>query len=289
MNVDELLQLLRSELPSERIKAAQWAANTTIDRNYKSELIRAAASEGVPRVRQLIEQAIKRIDRGRQDADNGSVTTDSGEAAEEILRNISKAIQHETESAIGRLRLCANREIADFEASATNAAIEALRRRVDGLASLAEAHRIAEREFVSLTEIIEQSISPEHPRSMFIIEFDGDGSEEIYTDPGLISLVLVNAIDNAAEASYGLPIDNARVLISANVDEGRFWITIRNGFAGTSFDLRSVGASGRTTKTGHRGMGTKVVELACERLGYEFELSASGAVATFILRGSRRG
>lgn len=288
MRTELYLQLLKSNLPSQRIRAAQWAASSPVESRYRNLLVEAAQSEGVPRIRQLLELAVRRIDEAATSKQREQVPGTQS-PADEILRNISKAIQHETESAIGRLRFAASREVPEFELSETNAAIQALRRRVDGLASLAEAHRIAEKEFVSLSSTLNASISPEHPAELFIKELDTGGTDEIFTDAGLLSLILTNAIDNAVDASMELPIEHPRILISANVTDARFWITIRNGFAGQSFDLRSIGASGRTTKMGHRGMGTKIVQLACERLGYEFELTASGAVATFVLRGSSHG
>lgn len=287
MNKDEFLIALSATLPSERMQAAQWALEHKLPADHQQLLLDAASKEGVPRVREAMAAALAQFDRQsspRSDADSSEVPD-----VVTVLDDLSGIIRHEMQPAIGWIRHAAKKEIVDFESSATNTAIEALLRRVNGLSELAAAHRIPAREIVSLGEILSKCISPEYPSSIFTLDPTDQPSDDILTDSGLMSLILINAVQNAADATRDLPPGEGQVLISTNVNEKRFWLTISNRFVGASFDFSGVSATGRTTKRGHRGLGTRIIDLAANRLGYEFDLKAAGATATFSLRGNRFG
>lgn len=288
MNEDQWLASLASNLPSERMKAAQWAMDNELEKDSGRVLLEALSRERVPRIQKALTLAIHRFQNNGPMELQKSVdgATQQPDVAK-ILNELSGMIRHEMQPAIGWVRLAAHKELPDFQTSATNKAIEALRRRMDGLADLAAAQRLPYRQMVSLTEAVTACISTEYPTTMFKVESSDQPSDEIHTDPGLLSLILSNALQNAADASRDLPSGENPVLIATNVDPKRFWLTISNRFAGASFEYSSVAATGRTSKHGHRGLGTRVMELAVDRLGYEFELRASGSTVTFSLRGNR--
>jgi len=288
VNEDEFLRKLASELPSERMRAIQWAVEENLDPRFRSRLIEAAAHEGVPRIRRAIDSALRRIDdKETQSQHSTENPTDRYPDTTAILEELSGIIRHEMQPAIGWVRYSADKELSDFDSSATNSAIEALRRRVEGLSSLAAAHRLPQRQQVSLSEIVNACISDEYPSSMFTLEFPEESSDGIFTDPGLLMLIMTNAIHNAVDAARELDTSEGQILIATNVGDSTFWITIRNRFLGTTFDYTKISATGRTSKRGHRGLGTRIIELASSRLGYDFDLSASGGTVTFSLRGSR--
>ncbi|MFE4833345.1 GHKL domain-containing protein [Arthrobacter sp. NPDC056691] len=288
MNRDQFLASLASRLPSERMLAAQWAMENKLEPEFERVLTEALSRESVPRIQNAISLAINAI-RSASGLHPEETAAKAGSESEiaGVLNELAGMIRHEMQPAIGWVRLAAHKELTDFQASATNRAIEALRRRVDGLANLAAAHRLPVRQIVSLSEAITGCLSDEYPSSMFKLEGSDQPSDEIYTDRGLLDLILANAIQNAADASRDIPNGQGHVLISTSIDGSRFWVTISNRFSGASFKFSSVAASGRTSKQGHRGLGTQVIQLAADRLGYEFELRAAGGTATFSLRGSR--
>lgn len=286
MNLEDFDAALLSSLPSVRMQAVQWAIENTLPSEYESILVKAASGEGVPRVRSAMSIALRQFSRPILAEETYNAHEGKIEIAS-LLDDLSGIIRHEMQPAIGWIRHAAKKEIPDFEASATNTATEALLRRVRGLSDLAAAHRLPSRESVSLSEIVSKCISTEYPASMFSLDSVDQPSDDILTDPGLLTLVLANAVQNAADASRDLPPGEGQILISTNVNEKRFWLTISNRFVGASFELSGVSASGRTTKRGHRGLGTRIIELATSRLGYEFDLKAAGATATFSLRGNR--
>lgn len=288
MNRDEFLEHLASRLPSDRVLAAQWAMENNSEPELERVLVEALSREAVPRIQNAISLALKTCHANPQphiDPNQGSSNSEAKFA--DVLNELPGIIRHEMQPAIGWVRLAARKEISDFQTSATNRAIEALRRRIDGLANLAAAHRLPVRQMVSLGEVITGCLSDEYPSSMFKVEGSEKPSDDIYTDLGLLSLILSNVIQNAADASRDLPDDQRQVLISTSVDEKHFWITVNNRFHGASFNFSSISASGRTSKHGHRGLGTRIIQLAVDRLGYEFDLNAHGGTATFSLRGDR--
>lgn len=289
MNSDDFKEALASELPSARMRAAQWAVEGLLNSEHERLLIDAVARESVPRIRVVLSNALKQFTRTAAEAPEYSTGESRENHMVEVLEDLSGIISHEMQPVIGWVRFAANKELPDFEVSATNRALEALRRRVDGLAALAAAHRVPVRKIVSLAEVLSSSRSMEHPTSMFTLDQADHPSDDILTDPGLLSLILTNAIQNAVYAVRELPSQEGQVHISTNVNETMFWLTVSNRFTGTSFEYSNVSASGRTSKHGHRGLGTKIIELASERLGYEFDLRAVGSTVTFSLRGNRFG
>lgn len=289
MNREDFASCIASQLPSDRALAAQWAMENHLDPEHERILVEALSRESVPRIRGVLALALNSIraasSKGRLDKVPAQSQPESYVA--NTLNDLAGMIRHEMQPAIGWVRLAAQREISDFQGSATNRAMEALRRRVDGLVNLAAAQRLPTRKIVSLTESVTGCLSDEYPSSMFKLETSDQPSDDISTDPGLLSLILTNALQNAADAARDLPEGQTPVLISVSCNDSRFWITISNRFNGASFNFSSVSASGRTSKHGHRGLGTQVIQLAANRLGYEFELNATGGTATFSLRGNR--
>lgn len=287
MTDDDVRAALRSTLPSERMKAVQWLLDNEPNETMHEVLLDIANREGVPQIRRAISIVLGKIDSLKDDDfDQFQDAQEKQSDIALILNELSGIIRHEMQPAIGWVRYSASRELADFEATATNRAIEALRRRVDGLSSLAAAHRLPTRKIVSLSEAISACISDEYRPSTIRLELIGLDSDEIYTDPGLMALILSNAIHNAVEASRET---NEQILITCNVATDAFWVTIRNRFSGTTFDYSGVSPTGRTSKSGHRGLGATIIELSSRRLGYQFDLQATGGTATFSLRGKRYG
>lgn len=289
MTPDQFDAALASALPSERMRAAQWALESDLSSDFERILTDAAAREGVPRIRDALGNALRKFSRLSPKSPTGVSGVSLEQQIAEVLDELSGIIRHEMQPAIGWVRFAANKELPDFEASGTNRAIEALRRRVDGLSALAAAHRIPARKVVSLGELLSACLSMEYPSSMFTVDQHDQPFDDILTDPGLLSLILTNVIQNAADATRGLPPGEGQVLITTNVTQSTFWVNISNRFAGASFEYSNVSASGRTSKRGHRGLGTRIIELSSGRLGYDFDLRAAGATATFSLRGNRFG
>lgn len=281
MNEEEALEALVSPLPSVRMGAAEWLA---INRSSAAaaEILAAYQMESVPQIRRLLRSA-----SSLTPLSTVATTRSSEDAVEtaEILAYLSRLIRHETEPVIGWLRRAAKGELSGhFEASKTNEAIEALRRRIIGLAMLADANRSPVWSSTSLLELVYASAPPEVRECISSEDSASEEDDLIETDPGLLTIVLSNALSNAWDATKAT--DRA-IFVSSHILGDSFNLRISNSFAGTSFSLDDVSTVGASTKYGQRGLGVLAMRAAAGRLQYQLGLHADGGVAHFTLRGKR--
>lgn len=290
MSLDDALKGLQSQLPSERMRAAQWLLQARgLDAESDRLLVQAISAEQVPRIKSVLSAALAAHRAGSRPPDQAALGGGDPEVASllQVLQDLGGIVRHELQPAIGWLRFGAHAEIPDFETSETHKLIEALRRRVDGVVALAEAHRLPVFQPTSLGELLAACVPPDVPKNLFSIE-TGDELDVVYTDRGLFTLIVANAFQNAVDAVLGMPKGDGQVFVAVGLSERDFWLTISNAFAGASFELQNVVASGVTSKLDHRGLGARVMRLAAARLNYDLDLKAAGGVATFSLRGRRR-
>lgn len=285
MNEPGALGLLRSQLPSERARAAEWfLANASGD--HVAMLTEAIESEPVPSLKRLLGLACR---KARQpDVPRSEVnTTQFSEVSvpAEILESLSGLLRHETEPVIGWLRRSAARDIGDnFETSDTFRNIDLLRRRLRGLEALTAAHRLPNWTAVSLSQLVAECRPPDLPQDALARAPRAD-DDVIDSDVGLMSIIVGNALLNAHEASASQ--GDGAIWVESAVTDRDFWISITNRFEGEGFELDHVVHTGTSTKVSHKGLGLSAMRLAAERLGYQLSLTASGGTAFFSLRGER--
>lgn len=271
------------------MQSAQLLAEAgPLDAESERLLVEAIAREQVPRIKSVLVAALRNTQRGGSPEVAVSQRDSSTSDVLEVLQDLGSIIRHELLPAIGWLRFAADGEIEEFGTSETNNMIQALRRRIDGVVALAEAQRLPVMTSSSLSELLAACVPPNVPVGLFSFAEVEDGEDLIETDPGLFMLIGANALQNAVDAVLGLPPGEGQIFVAVGVSEKDFWLTISNSFAGASFDLNHVAASGVTSKSGHRGLGVRVMRLAAGRLGYRLDLVAAGGVATLSLRGRRR-
>lgn len=286
MTEDEVFQALASRLPSDRMTAATWLAEHPPRASLRPALTAAASHEGVPRIRAVLQQALKVAAKPVGDSPKDARDPDSVPAA--VLADLSSLIRHEMQPAVGWVRYAAHGEIPNFESSATNAAINGLRRRVAGLVQLADAHRLPNRESTSLVELLRWSVPKDEHEDLFVFEAPQGLDDSIDTDVGLFVLLVGAAMQNAADAVViaGSP---SNIFVTVGVTDKDFWVSIVNRHLGANWEFGDVAATGVSSKANKRGMGTRVMGLAADRLGYDLDLKASGGTVTFTVHGSRRG
>ena len=284
MNRDELAAALASDLPTERMSAAQQLASQA-EPMLAAAILDAISKETVPRIRRLLSDAhsLATHDPKTPEASRPAKSSVDDETTR-LLSDLGGLIRHETEPAIGWVRRAAKMEVADFETSRTNLAIERLRSRIAGLSMLAQAQRPPEWREASLHELLTACIPPDFAPGLLQVETPGE-DDAIETDRHLLTLILSNALQNAVDASEVL--ESGQIFVQIGMNETEFWLSISNRFAGESFDFDHVSASGASNKHGHRGLGVAAMRSASSRLGYALSLQASGGVATFALRGKR--
>ncbi len=276
---------LMSLAPSHRMRAALWF-NSSATREHLEALSRAAADETVPAIKRLLREVVERTESvtGGAPTDDG-IDTDLD--AQLVLDDLAGMIKHEMEPAIGWVRSAANREIDGFSSSRTNTEIEKMRRRLNGLISLAEASRPPRFERVTLVELLTECQPPETAQPSIISDPLDNLDSQLETDRGLMNVLLTNVMQNAYEA-LELVTDDAQVTINCGTTEYSFWINITNRFRGPAFNFEDVAATGVSTKQDQRGLGMTIVRMAADRLGYEVSLTGAASVATFSVRGARK-
>jgi hypothetical protein len=283
----EALQAILDTAPFTRIQAAQWLAEHASP-EARLPLTNALNRETVPQVRRHLNEALARAMGSGGPApapSTGGVNTSD----RELLIYLGGLIHHETEPAVGWLRLAAEEEIRDFADSETSSAIETLRRRINGVAAIARVNKPPEIRRVSLSGLVEAEVPRSSSRARAVTFASLEGEDDIDTDPDLMSTMLGNAIVNGLHAATKAGVLEAdAVVIEAGISDRDFWITLTNRFAGSSFEMSEMGGIGTSTKTGGRGLGLLAMRTAAERLGYFINVSGAGGIATTAIRGPRR-
>jgi hypothetical protein len=277
---------LFSQQPSERLLAAQELLRDDSSRDV-SVILSALNAENVPRIRTVLRSALARARaEGVLRVTDGVTCPGEEQRATTRLQTLSGMIEHELAAAIGWIDYSASRELVEYETSETKAALLGLQRRVEGLVAITAANRTPRRSRVALSEVVLSSIPPEYPESASRV-VDEPGGDDIVTDVALLLLILFNALRNAYESAARTGDEQALVTISLGVNTENFWVAISNPYVGAPFVVEDVRATGVTSKTDHRGMGVQVMLTAAAALQYEIELTGTGQVASFRLRGSR--
>lgn len=283
MNEAQALEALSSHLPSIRMSGAEWLS-TRASKPASPAILRAYQMESVPQIKRLLKVARS---AQSQVSPQASASSQDSVDADEILMYLSGLIRHETEPVIGWIRRAAHGELAErFEESRTNEAIEALRRRILGLALLADANRHPIWSSTSLLELVHASAPPEIRECIVSADsMSDDSDDDIDTDPGLLAIILGNALSNADKATSS---KDRSIFVSTTLTPDTFNLQISNSFDGTSFTLEDVSSVGASTNSGGRGLGVMAMQSAAARLNYDLGLQANGGVAHFTLRGARR-
>lgn len=292
----ELVASLSSDRPSVRMSAAlNMHRNPSLaDREAIEAAIRR---EPVSRIRDALEAILALIEGSAAPVKTGSASG-QGQGAhtpdlEPVPDDFSGIIEHELSSAIGWIDYTAHHELSacnGYEGSETATAVRVLQKRVEGLVALATVQRLPVLTTESLQEVLLESVPPHFPGSLlhFDVDLDAGGHDQVDTDRGLMCLILVNALKNAAEATLMTEPDSSGISMSYSTTDENFSITISNSHSGAPFSLNDVAATGYSTKPGSRGLGVHVMRLAAARLGYDLRLQGTGGVVTLTLKGLRR-
>lgn len=284
MNAEEAAEALSSESAFIRAGAAQWLAAHRSP-SQRVAIADALNRESVPQIRRHLSSALQLS--GQPETGVPAKESTTVDESAQILDYLGSLINHETEPAIGWLRLAAEDEIDAFPGSETEKSIEILRRRIDGVAAIARANRQPTFRRESLIDLVEQSLPPEQIGAHISVSALSDTEDWIETDGDLFAVILGNAITNAMFASQSMGQDE-QVLIELATSRENFMITLTNRFSGASFSMEDMGGLGTSTRTGGRGLGILAMRVAAERLAYELSVTGDGGVATTSLRGARR-
>lgn len=280
-SVENIEDGLLSNSPSARLRAATQIKASRMDVDIRV-IMRALQGESVPQIRQVLNDVLA--------ARSGRVLDgDPARAAErsEHVPELARLIRHELSPPIGWIHKAGAREIDDYARSATNDAVNRLERRMDALVALIRKDSALVLEECTLAEFLEHCWPSTSTRVKFTAPAEGIETEfRLLTDAGLLEIILANAFQNAIDASLEVAGDET-VEVSWGFVGERFWVRVSNAFSGRQFDIKDVGATGISTKSGHQGIGISLIKTATERLGYGFRVAGRSGLATFTLTGGR--
>lgn len=272
---EALLRRLRSTNSAERLEAARYFAEYALP-VHEEVLREAAAKESIMWIKGALRRALTRISPTPEPEDAlSSVDRDDlpeGFAAQvhaEALATTAAQLMHEIEPLLGSLRLAAETEVADFEASSTRRSLDRLDMFLEALSRLRRAASAPKIEEFSLDEIVARSIQDVDVPDTVQVQRSGPQPCLVEGDSGLVSLSVTNGLRNAVEATQSLRDDLSRFPVtiawgSTDIDQ---WVSIVDVGIGFKGNLQRAFDIGATTKAGHTGMGLAIANQALASMG----------------------
>jgi signal transduction histidine kinase len=269
----DLTRKLASSDPRERLEAARHLAEHADARQI--QLIESAlAVETVAWVKSALKRALQRT-RPSGDIpvaqERPELTPDqTAQIYSDALETTAKQIIHEIEPILGALRLSAEGEVTDFEASDTKRGLERLEALVAGLAKLRRAASAPKVQEFALDQCIFAWIAEEVAAKPVSVLRAGPQETVVEGDKGLVCLAFVNGLRNAIDATLALAVEDDRypeITVNWGVTDIDVWIAIVDAGIGFRGNLARAFEIGSTTKAGHLGMGLATAQQAMTSLG----------------------
>jgi len=286
------LARLRSESESTRLEAARELRENTTDLSgeAQAEVGAAFAKEDVPWVRGVLAEILA---LGVSELDEPTAVAaprwdeEIEDAAPEVARqavNVStNRVLHEVAAVVGRARVAAGEDFANFRGSETERQLQFLSDVCNGLRVLASATsnpQIEEfdlrAELIALADRVSTTLEVPVP-----IRLEGPGPVfMVRADRTLLDLAIRNLLANAAEATESLDAPGERaVTITWGISGDSIQISIIDRGPGPPPFLATRSRVGVSTKVGHPGYGLATASEAMRSLGGE----------VFIRRNDRGG
>ena len=254
----------------ERLEAARYFAEHA-SADHEQQLREAVASERVLWIKRALRRALARISPSPEsDSTSGFLDRDDlpeGFAAQvyaEAVETTASQLIHEIEPLLGSLRLAAESEVANFDASATCRSLDRLNEFLAALSRLRKAASAPKIEEFSLDEIVHRCIQETHVPDGIKVLKAGPQPCIVEGDSSLISLSLANGLRNSIEATVAVGGDNAwlPIAVAWGTTDIDYWISIVDAGIGFKGNIQRAFDFGTTTKSGHLGMGLAIASQA---------------------------
>lgn len=286
MNRTEAISRLRSDVPADRLEAARYLQFWALPSDIPT-LRSALSRESVRWIRRSIESALARLgDRSELEINLDQYIQDekelSRDASSMARGHFAKMLVHELEPIVGTLQYYASRELQNgYEGSRTKDQIDRLGRFLRAIEILGQATATPRMQAFALRRLLVRLIEGERAAIGAVIKLSGPAQATVVSDPGLIEIVVANALRNAAEAVLE-EVTFAELSVVYGVTDVDFWVSIHDngrGLPGGSterlFDL------GTSTKDGHLGMGLALSVEAARSLRGNIKLSGNSQGTSF--------
>lgn len=278
MNIDhsQALLLLGSKTSDDRLRAARFLAHQGSAEDI--QVIQIALREESNRwAKSAMRKAISalrndptppEISIGVEGEDERGIEQIYADAVEETTQRLV----HELRPVVGRLDVCASREIPNYASSRTKAEWTRLRdllSAIDKLGQAAAPPVYAEFDFVDL---LERVVSSERDGVQSQVEMAGPRPFIVLGSAELIELIVSNAVRNAIEASEE-PGSAEPIVVSWGDTDRDYWLSILDRGRGFPHGFSKIFDIGSTTKKGHLGMGLALARQAALSLNGHLSLA----------------
>lgn len=270
MDLGPALAKLKDPSIHGRLEAARYLALYASEKEVE-QLRSALAKETVAWVRSALERALLRAEGAETPPD---VSVDQGDdflaqgLYSEAVVEVSAQLLHELEPLVGVLRLRLVAEWRDFVGSKSDLALGKLEDVLDSIRELNAASQVPNLVEVALNDLLPELAAEFGEADPDTISFTGPETT-VYSSPLLLQAIVRNALRNAVEAT---PPERSQPIITWGSAGDEYFITVLDDGLGPPNGVAQAFEIGRTTKSGHLGMGLAIVRRAAQALGGEVVL-----------------
>jgi signal transduction histidine kinase len=282
--------------PTDRLEAARYFAEHAVASDERI-LREAVAKESVLWIKSALRRAIARVSPNppsevqTRRAEQADLPTGFAEQMfAEALETTASQLLHEIEPLLGTLRLSAEAEVGNYEASNTRRSIERIDEFLGALSKLRRAASPPKIEEFALDEMVSRCAEELQAANGIRILKVGAVPCIVEGDSGLVALCVSNGLRNAVEATVATAGELTELPVTAawgttDVDN---WVSILDVGIGFKGNLQKAFEIGSTTKEGHLGMGLAIAEQAMTSLGGRLSLVPNNRGVKFELRWPKR-
>ncbi|MBB3147739.1 signal transduction histidine kinase [Phyllobacterium trifolii] len=290
-SIDSVLRYLRSENPSERLKAARFLANNA--RATEATPIREAlARETVVWIRGALQRALERCVPAQAASSSSTIDRDdfsadfAAQVHAEALETTTAQLLHEVEPLVGSLKLAAQGDVANYETSLTKTVVDRLDNLLEALSRLRRAASAPKIEEFDLSVFLGEVLSELDQLPPIVVQRAGPDHLIVVGDKTLLRMCVLNGLRNAVDATNALvdEIEEAPLTIAWGSTNKEAWISIVDLGIGFGGNLQRAFDIGTTTKEGHLGMGLAITQQSIKSMSGRVALIPNPRGTRFELR-----
>jgi len=295
MTPEVLARKLGSTDPRERLEAARFLVESAQTR-HAGQIEAALGVETVGWVRSALRRALQRVRPDTPAVAAAEATELTAVYAAQIysdaLETTAAQIIHEIEPILGSLRLSAEADVPNFEASDTARGLDRLDALVASLSRLRRAASAPKVEELALDRCIYAWVEEEAAGKPVRVLRAGPQDCTVEGDKGLICLSFVNGLRNAIDATKALETENDKypdITVNWGATDIDAWVAIVDSGVGFRGNVSRAFDIGSTTKAGHLGMGLATAQQAMTSMDGSVRLIPGERGVRFEMRWPKAG
>ena len=295
MTAEILSRKLGSTDPRERLEAARFLVESA-QTKHAGQIEAALGVETVGWVRSALRRALQKV-RPDTPASTAAEATEltavyASQIYSDALETTAAQIIHEIEPILGSLRLSAEADVPNFEASDTARGLDRLDALVASLSRLRRAASAPKVEELALDRCIYVWVEEEAAGKPVRVLRAGPQDCTVEGDKGLICLSFVNGLRNAIDATKALETENDKypdITVNWGATDIDAWVAIVDSGVGFRGNVARAFDIGSTTKAGHLGMGLATAQQAMTSMDGSVRLIPGERGVRFEMRWPKAG